>query len=215
MFFKKIDMETWSRKDCFNHFSTVAQSTYSITVDVDITKLMEHVNDKKLRLFPTFTWIVASAINNHEEFRMGYDENGNLGIFNEVYPYYSVMDEDTKVMDTLCTPFKREFKEFYKNMIEDTESYGREKKKTKWYPNYFIASCIPWMSYSSFTASNESGNAFFFPMVTWGKFHEVNGNIVMPLTLQIHHAVADGYHCSLFYSDVEKMLEYPEKYLKL
>lgn len=36
----------------------------------------------------------------------------------------------------------------------------------------------------------------------------------MPLTMQIHHAAADGYHCSLFYSDVEEVLKRPEEYLE-
>ena len=36
----------------------------------------------------------------------------------------------------------------------------------------------------------------------------------MPLTLQIHHAVADGYHCGLFFRDVEEMLRRPELFLK-
>ena len=51
-------------------------------------------------------------------------------------------------------------------------------------------------------------------MVTWGKFFEENNKIIMPLTIQVHHAVADGYHCSLFFSDVEEISRNPEQYLK-
>ena len=36
----------------------------------------------------------------------------------------------------------------------------------------------------------------------------------MPVTIQIHHAAADGYHCSLFFSDVKEMCSNPGKYLK-
>ncbi|WP_456008716.1 CatA-like O-acetyltransferase, partial [Clostridium butyricum] len=55
---------------------------------------------------------------------------------------------------------------------------------------------------------------FLFPMVTWGKFFEENNKIIMPLTIQVHHAVADGYHCSLFFSDIEEISRNPEQYLK-
>ncbi|MGN0380890.1 MAG: CatA-like O-acetyltransferase, partial [Suilimivivens sp.] len=34
MNFRKINMDVWDRRECFEHFSTVAKSTYSITVDV-------------------------------------------------------------------------------------------------------------------------------------------------------------------------------------
>ncbi|WP_456008709.1 CatA-like O-acetyltransferase [Clostridium butyricum] len=58
-------------------------------------------------------------------------------------------------------------------------------------------------------------DVFLFPMVTWGKFFEENNKIIMPLTIQVHHAVADGYHCSLFFSDVEEISRNPEQYLIL
>ena len=56
------------------------------------------------------------------------------------------------------------------------------------------------MSYSSFNVNNEGKQPFLFPMVTWGKYFEQDNKIIIPVTIQIHHAVADGYHCSLFYS---------------
>ena len=35
MNFRKINMDVWDRRECFEHFSTVAKSTYSIPVDVE------------------------------------------------------------------------------------------------------------------------------------------------------------------------------------
>lgn len=214
MNFRKINMDVWDRRECFEHFSTVAKSTYSITVDVDISEFMKFIRENGYRMFPAFIWIVTRAINAREEFRMGYDENGDLGIWDEIYPDYAVIDEETKVMDTLCTPYDKDFMKFYAAIREDMEAYKIEKKRTDSYPNFFIASCIPWIPYSSFTASNESSYTFLFPMVTWGKYCEAAGKVTLPLTLQIHHAVADGYHCGLFFQDVEEMLRRPELYLK-
>lgn len=76
--FKLVDMEKWERADCYKHFSTIAKSTYSITVDVDITELFHYTKAQNLRLFPTFTWVVSTALNNQENFRMGLDKQGNL-----------------------------------------------------------------------------------------------------------------------------------------
>lgn len=213
MNFKLIDMNRWERAECYKHFSTIAKSTYSITVDVDITELFHYTREKSLRLFPSFTWVVTTAINKQEEFRMGFDEEGNLGIWDEVYPDYSVMDEKTKIMNSLCTPYDKSFAVFYKQMCKDTDEYKYGKKETSRYPNFFVASCIPWITYSSFTATNESEYTFLFPMVTWGKYYEVNGRVKLPLTLQIHHAVADGYHCSLFFEAVEQIVSNPGQYL--
>lgn len=214
MSFHIIDFEKWERKDCFNHFMNVAKSTYSLTVNMDITELMKFLRKKEYSLYPAFTWIVSNTINNHMEFKMGYDSAGKLGYYDKVFPDYSVLNDKTKIMDSLCTPYHDNFELFYKEMVTDMKKYKVDSVHTKRHSNFFIVSCLPWLNYSSFVATNESEHQFLFPMVTWGKYIEVDEKILMPLTLQIHHAVADGYHCSLFYNDIEKIIMNPEKYLK-
>ena len=117
-------------------------------------------------------------------------------------------------MDRPHPEYKEIVEVFYNNMTSDLENYKVSGTTTKKCSNFFIVSCLPWLNYSSFTASNESGYQFIFPMVTWGKYITCDNKIIIPLTLQIHHAVADGYHCSLFYNDIEQIIMNPEKYLK-
>ena len=50
MSFKLIDMEHWDRAECYQHFTTIAKSTYSITVDLDITEFSQYVKEKKMKL---------------------------------------------------------------------------------------------------------------------------------------------------------------------
>lgn len=215
MGFNIIDMNTWDRKDCFNHFFNNAKCTYSITVNIDITNLYNYIKDNKLRLYPTFTWVVSQAINNHQEFKMAFDEEGRLGFFDEIGPSYSVLNDKTKVMCDLYTSFNSVFLDFYKNMNNALNNYKKDTNfTTDFQNNFFIVSCLPWFNYTAFNVNNESNTPFLFPMVTWGKFTEENNKIIMPVTIQVHHAVADGYHCSLFFSDIKEISLNPEKYLK-
>ena len=206
MCFTKIDMKTWPRKDCFTHFMNIAKSTYSMTVDMDVTNVVKYVKKNEMRFYPVFTWIVSNAVNQQKEFRMGYDEHNNLGYYENINPDYAVIDKETNIMDSLCTTYQDDLEKFYHNMLADMDNYDKEKKHTKPVNNFFIVSCIPWITYSSFMVSNESEYQFLFPMVTWGKSYECDGKMIMPVTLQIHHAVADGYHCAKFYEDIEKMI---------
>ncbi|MBW6411051.1 CatA-like O-acetyltransferase [Clostridium weizhouense] len=215
MGFNIIDMNTWDRKDCFNHFFNNAKCTYSITVNIDITNLYNYIKDNKLRLYPTFTWVVSKAINNYQEFKMAFDEEGCLGFFDEIGPSYSVLNDKTKVMCDLYTSFNSVFLDFYKDMNNALNNYKKDTNfTTDSQNNFFIVSCLPWFNYTAFNVNNESSSTFLFPMVTWGKFTEEDNKIIMPITIQVHHAVADGYHCSLFFSDVKEISLNPEKYLK-
>lgn len=215
MKFNVINIDTWHRSDCFNHFYHNAKCTYSITVNIDITNLYNYMKSNNLRFYPTFTWIVSKTINNYEEFKMAFDNEGRLGFYDEIGPNYSVLNDKIKIMNNLYTSYNSSFFNFYENMVSDLNSYKENDNfTTQFQNNFFIVSCIPWFSYSSFNVNNEGNSSFLFPMVTWGKFYKEGNKIIMPLTIQVHHAVADGYHCSLFFSDIKEICLNPEKYLK-
>lgn len=214
MKFNLIDMNSWERKECFEHFFNNAKCTYSITINVEITKFYNYVKNNKYRIYPAFTWMVSRAINNHKEFKMAFDEQGRLGFFDEIGPSYSVLNPKTKIMNNLYNSFNENFSEFYNEMDKSLKCYERDTNfTTNFQMNFFIASCLPWFDYTSFNVNNEGDNSMLFPIVTWGKFNEENNKVTMPLTIQVHHAVADGYHCSLFFSDIKEILLKPEKYL--
>lgn len=206
MGFNIINKDTWNRKNTFEHFYNNAKCTYSLTVNIDITDMYNFIKENGFRFYPTFTWIVSKALNNHQEFKMGFDQEGRLGFFDVIGPSYSVLNDKTKVMSDLYTPYSNNFLEFYERMSNDLDSYKEDTNyTTEFQSNFFIASSIPWCTYTSFNVNNEGKESFLFPMVTWGKFFKQNHRLLIPLTLQVHHAAADGYHCSLFFEDVQEI----------
>ena len=37
------------------------------------------------------------------------------------------------------------------------------------------------------------GHLYFSPIVNWGKYREEDGRLLMPVSVRLNHAVADGY----------------------
>ncbi len=37
------------------------------------------------------------------------------------------------------------------------------------------------------------GHLFFAPIINWGKYREENGRLMMPVSVRLNHAIADGY----------------------
>lgn len=48
------------------------------------------------------------------------------------------------------------------------------------------------------------GYLYFLPIVNWGRYREESGRLLMPVTVRLNHAVADGYLVALVYRLLEK-----------
>lgn len=212
--FQRIDLETWDRRAVFEEFIGL-DCSYSLTWQVDITALHRYRKEKGLRFYPTFTWCVLTAINRHKEFRMGYDEHGNVGYYDRVHPEYTVLHPRTRNMESLNTEYDRGFHAFYRAMTADMECFQREERRTPPREDYVLVSCVPWYSYTALSFHMKSQRSFLRPMLVWGKYEERDGKILLPLTIQVHHAAADGYHCHLLLEELEKLLDDPEAELML
>lgn len=45
-----------------------------------------------------------------------------------------------------------------------------------------------------------------YPRSNWGKYVTRDGRITLPVTLTVHHALADGLHISRFYENLGREL---------
>ena len=49
------------------------------------------------------------------------------------------------------------------------------------------------------------------PIFTMGKIFEMSGKSLLPLSIQVHHAVCDGYHVGLFVKNLQDNInDFPE-----
>ena len=69
----------------------------------------------------------------------------------------------------------------------------------------FFVSSTPWFSYTSILQPTPVP-ADSIPRITWGKYHEVNGRIMIPVSILAHHALVDALHIGNFYKQIEMNL---------
>ena len=206
MRFNRIEMETWKRKNLFLHFIREVKCVMALNADIDVTDLVRRCKQTHHRFYPVYIYLTAKVVNNHEEFRMGFDENGDVGIWDSVDPSYIVFHPEDESFTRLITGFNLDFKIFYKEVIHDMEDHECKRGLEIPYPNknYFDVSCLPWISYHSFDMHIYDEGTYLAPVITWGKYEKKGDQIVMPLTLQIHHAAADGFHAARFFAELEE-----------
>lgn len=63
---------------------------------------------------------------------------------------------------------------------------------------------MPWFSYDGFSLELPDGYLYFLPIINWGKYREENGKLMMPVSIRLNHAAADGYLVSKFFLLIEQ-----------
>lgn len=204
MDFQLIEQEAWKRKEYFDHYFKHVPCTYSMTVKLDITGL----KDKKL--YPTLLYGLATIVNRHEEFRTAMNENGQVGVFSEMMPCYTIFHKDTQTFSNLWTAYTADYTEFCARYREDMERYGNtEGMMAKPNPpeNTFPVSMIPWTTFEGFNLNLKNGYDYLLPIFTFGKYQQDNGRYYIPLSVQVHHAVCDGFHTSRFINELQELID--------
>ena len=71
----------------------------------------------------------------------------------------------------------------------------------------FITS-VPWLSFTAVTHPFSAQYASI-PILTLGKFFTQGAQVVLPLAVQVHHGLADGWHVGRFYDEVQRLVAEP------
>lgn len=203
-----VNLDTWDRGEVFRFFIDNMRNVMSMTVDIDVTPLVMFVKANGLKFYPTMMWVVSNVINLHDEFKYGWNEDGKLIQWNYVSPYYADFRESDESFVKLVTEYSEDLNEFHSRFLSDRVKYKDFKDfDLKDVPkNTFDVSCMPWVKYKNFDIHVFDSGMYLAPVVTWGKYENVNSRIIMPLSMNIHHSVADGFHLCRFFNEVQELI---------
>lgn len=208
MNYRVIDKEKYYRKGVFRHFSEDCKCSTSITARVDVTELKECSKNTGTKFYINFLYLLAKVLNSRDDYKMGYLwQTDTLICYDKINPAQYIFHDDTETCTPVYTEYYEDYAEFYKSCAEDiekakqTRDYGLDMAN---HPNWFDASYISWLSYDSLNIELPDGYLFFAPIINWGKYREENGRFVMPVTVRLNHAIADGYLVAKVFKLLEK-----------
>lgn len=214
--FTPIDQQNWARRDYFYYFTKMMPTGFTLNVDIDVTATKAWLAARQLKFNAAYLYLISKVITQIPEFRIARTQDAQLVRYAVLHPAYSVMHADDHSISSLWTAYDPDFRQFYRNYLADQATYGAQHSPMPKAPqseNTYMIGSIPWTHFTSYTPLPFTPLNTYFPVIQAGQYTLVDQRWQMPLSVTIHHAVADGYHVSQFLNQVQVAFSHPEIWL--
>lgn len=140
------------------------------------------------------TRIVGGAVWSYEQINAGSAvgrENGTIGL-----GHYQ---------------FRPQIDEFVREAAIELDRV-RQRSDIERYPeaNLIRYSVLPWFDFTSISHARDFSHEDSAPRITFGKITEAGGRCTMPVSIHVHHALADGLHVAQFVEKFQYCLDAPD-----
>jgi chloramphenicol O-acetyltransferase type A len=201
-----IDLNTWNRKQHFNHFSGLVDSSFAVTVPFNVTKAYQFSKQNNISFFVKYLHDCMKAINAVENLRYRIIDN-KIVEYDIIHASPTLMRDD-KTFGFSFIDFDNDLQVFIKNFETEKE---RIQNSTDLFPPKNSIDCVycsamPWLN---FIAHKEpfAGDKTAVPKIAFSKVESVNNALMMNVAINVDHALVDGYHVSLFAEKFQKNLD--------
>lgn len=199
-----IPLDAYPRREHFRYFTSLPNPYVGVTVDVDVTALVDTCKAADLSFYLCFMHAAALAADTVPQFRQRIHPEGIIQYDHCPTSHIELLENETYCYCTLYhhLPLKE-----YLAKAEAARSAARQNASIEEDEDvdsmYFITS-LPWLHYSAFVqpTGNDSN-----PRISWGKYEEDHrGRLMLPVTVLAHHALVDGIHIARFYQQLDAQI---------
>ena len=203
---QKLDLNTWNRKEHFLFFKQMEEPFYGITTTIDCTKAYAKAKELGVTFFSYYLHKTLSAVNAIENFRYRIIED-EVYVFDVIDASATIMREDT-TFGFSYMPFTEDINEFTQIVQAEIERMQTTTGVfTREYPENLIHfSALPWINFTSLSHARSFTWPDSCPKISIGKLTDENGKKSMPISVHVHHGLADGYHVGLFLEKLQQLM---------
>lgn len=190
----------------FEFFSAMNQPHFGITANVDISEFMGIVrHSPTLRFTPAIVYLITKAALAIAPFTWRI-RNGEIIAHDNLRPSFTVPTAESAAFSFCTVTYQADIEEFHHDVVEKMEAMQRNPslEDDAGADDYIYLSAFPWASFTSVTHAMHHTPSDSIPRITWGKYFEAGGRVLLPLGVQAHHAVVDGSDLGRYYQLIEK-----------
>jgi chloramphenicol O-acetyltransferase type A len=206
---KIIDIENWNRKEHFEFFSKMASPYFGLTTEVDCTKAYEKAKENGYSFFAYYFHKSMIAVNAVNELKLRIIDN-QVVLFDEIHAETTIGRTDG-TFGFAFIKFSENFTIFNETLNSEIQavqnSVGIRLDNGRSGEDFVRYSTIPWNSFSALLHPNNFDKTESVPKITFGKFTIRDGKKILPVSVELHHGLADGFHIAKYLEEFQRQLD--------
>jgi chloramphenicol O-acetyltransferase type A len=208
---QKIDLETWERGAVFHFFRAFSEPFHGVCIRIDCTETFHFAKDHGFSIFLSLMHRSLAAAQQVENFRTRIVD-GEVWRYEEI-DGGSAVGRPNGTIGFAYYPYHRCIEEFVAEAsIEVDRVRLRNDLERPTNANLIRYSTLPWFDFTSISHARDFSTDDGAPRITFGKITETNGRRTMPVSIHVHHGLADGLHVAQFVDQFQKLLNAPDSH---
>lgn len=202
-----VDLNTWPRRKHFELFNAMDYPHFSLCGQVDVSRLYPWTKAQDVSFFQTIIYILTRAANTLEAFRLRIRPEG-VFLHDTVHPSVTVPTQGN--LFGFCTfAYEPDFTRFL-TVATQAIAAAQAQPTLEDEPgrdDLLYMTSIPWVSFTAMQHPIHMHPVDSIPRIAWGKVTQEGERYKLPLCVQVHHALADGWHVGRYFALVQELGE--------
>lgn len=207
---KKIDLNSWDRKEQFLFFYNADYPQFNICMNLDISNFLSFVKTQQLSFYFSMIFATTKVANEIQNFRYRINSEGEVVLYHSVNPSFTYLPPEgtSNLFKMIAVNMEADIFEFNKQAkaISESQTVFIDKELFTTDNNWLYLSCVPWIAFTHISHTITLNRNDSVPRITWGKYYREGDRILLPFSVQVHHALADGYHVGQYVELLQKYL---------
>lgn len=204
---KELNIGTWERKTQYKFFKDFDDPFFNLVANVDVTRLVNYCKKEQISFFLASLHLSGQAVNAVQGMRLRIKDE-KVFDFDKIHIGSTVFRPDY-TFSFAHFPFLEDLGLFCKQSGKIAErqidSGGMEDPPGMLDVVYY--SVIPWVSFTGFKHPRKAGKEDSIPRIVFGKYFEQGEKWLMPVSVDVHHSLADGYHVGQYFIEFQQRMD--------
>lgn len=206
---KYLDVDTWPRREVFEFYRGFDKPYFNVGTQLDISHFLAFLHEKSFRSIAlAYHYCALRVANEIEPFR--YRLRDGRVVVHEVIHGGTTVLLPNETFTLVYFDYHEDFRKFIfeaERAVDEVRSGDGSFRPRNDDDARIHFTALPWISFTSFSHARNWGSEDSVPKIAFGKFVKENNRTLLPISVEVHHALMDGLHVGRFLTRLEELFQ--------